>query len=545
MIWLSMPSRSTRCSTHVPLVSKISAAFSAPSHVRRRSHSILTLPYFSEYLIRQVLATKNFTNCVAVDVVHVNLASTLANSFFDSCRDVQFGATGQKVVDLLFQSPKRTLDFLDFLGLPGNSPFLINFTLVEDNVGLDALTVSCGSEDPKYACSCADCRATCERRAPPYLPPLPVAGECTLSWGGQPVACVTFGLAAAFIVLALVVAGVSLKTKLVVVQRMGTQKLHYNSKAFGARLAHKFFPHDDDHHGLFFNLGFFVARHAIAVIICAMAVTALLLIPVMLGQLHIETNPVNLWVNSDSRAAKDKAFFDANFGPFYRIEQLIITPRPNTSAFPLVLSGDVMRDVFEINSRVVNASVPYANNSSVSLRDICFQAVPGDGCTIQSVTEYWQNSAATFNASLPPPPTTAAAVDAAIRNYVAQCVIDATDEGCYTSTGIPIVMPAVLFGGVANRNYSGATALVITYLVNNNGSNMAAILAFEKEFLAIAAAPWPSVVVSFSAEVRLKGRSLVGCVAYVHAMLTRLADALMWAHRCHSALMASLHLISF
>lgn len=41
-------------------------------------------------------------------------------------------------------------------------------------------------------------------------------------------------------------------------------------------------------------------------------------------QLNITTNPVELWASPNSRSRVEREFFDKNFEPFYRIEQIII-----------------------------------------------------------------------------------------------------------------------------------------------------------------------------------------------------------------------------
>lgn len=61
----------------------------------------------------------------------------------------------------------------------------------------------------------------------------------------------------------------------------------------------------------------------------------------MLGLMgiHIVTDPVALWVPRMSRAAKDKAAFDLEFGPFYRIEQIILsTKAAEDGSRPAILS---------------------------------------------------------------------------------------------------------------------------------------------------------------------------------------------------------------
>lgn len=40
--------------------------------------------------------------------------------------------------------------------------------------------------------------------------------------------------------------------------------------------------------------------------------------------LNITTNPVELWASPHSRSRVEREFFDKNFEPFYRIEQVII-----------------------------------------------------------------------------------------------------------------------------------------------------------------------------------------------------------------------------
>lgn len=41
-------------------------------------------------------------------------------------------------------------------------------------------------------------------------------------------------------------------------------------------------------------------------------------------QLEITTNPVELWASPNSRSRLEKDFFDSNFKPFYRTEQIFI-----------------------------------------------------------------------------------------------------------------------------------------------------------------------------------------------------------------------------
>lgn len=40
--------------------------------------------------------------------------------------------------------------------------------------------------------------------------------------------------------------------------------------------------------------------------------------------LHVTTDPVELWAAKNSQSRQEKEFFDQNFGPFYRTNQVFI-----------------------------------------------------------------------------------------------------------------------------------------------------------------------------------------------------------------------------
>lgn len=51
--------------------------------------------------------------------------------------------------------------------------------------------------------------------------------------------------------------------------------------------------------------------------------------------LKITTDPVELWASPDSQSRREKTYFDRNFEPFYRTEQIIVTSvdLPNVSIY--------------------------------------------------------------------------------------------------------------------------------------------------------------------------------------------------------------------
>jgi Niemann-Pick C1 protein len=46
-----------------------------------------------------------------------------------------------------------------------------------------------------------------------------------------------------------------------------------------------------------------------------------------------------LWVGPGSRAARDKAAFEASFGPFYRVAQIIISTTPTSNSTYISRTG--------------------------------------------------------------------------------------------------------------------------------------------------------------------------------------------------------------
>ena len=122
--------------------------------------------------------------------------------------------------------------------------------------------------------------------------------------------------------------------------------------------------------------------------------------------LRVKTDPVRLWVAPNSESKLQKEFFDQNFGPFYRPEQIFVTSAPvpsvesysNTSSFSsdittlegqAVLTWDhlkYLRDV-EADIRSLRSS-PHGYR----LSDVCFKpAGPRGACVVQSALAWFGN----------------------------------------------------------------------------------------------------------------------------------------------------------
>lgn len=73
--------------------------------------------------------------------------------------------------------------------------------------------------------------------------------------------------------------------------------------------------------------GLFVAQHSVAVIIVGLLVCVALACGTYF--FTVTTDPVHLWSSPTSTARKEKEFFDKEFAPFYRTEQVIIRKKDN------------------------------------------------------------------------------------------------------------------------------------------------------------------------------------------------------------------------
>ena len=119
--------------------------------------------------------------------------------FYDSCKDVKFGATGGKAIDLIGGGAKNYTELLKFLGDKKpflGSPFQINFprpdrSFVDMEPVLDD-PKPCNSTDERYKCACVDCPGSC-----PVLPELKVDEQCHV--GLMP--CLSFAVVLVYSVL--------------------------------------------------------------------------------------------------------------------------------------------------------------------------------------------------------------------------------------------------------------------------------------------------------------------------------------------------------
>jgi Niemann-Pick C1 protein len=378
--------------------------------------------------------------------------------FYNSCKDVKFGATNGKAMDFIGGGAKNYTQFLKFLGDKKflGSPFQMDFPRPRapdfpDMTGMNKTAYPCNSTDEKYKCACLDCEASCAT-----LPEVTEAKQCHV--GLLP--CLSFAVIIIYsVILGLLCVGVAYHVAKI---------NHAKQKNERLRLLQDLEPSDDEDEGdivynvgmldrptkhyivntwcdrMFSRLGYVCARFPAITIMTSVLVVVLM----SLGWLRfqVETDPVRLWVAPDSAAAQEKAFFDEKFGPFFRAEQVFIVNDTGSAPGP-VLSYDTLRWVFDLESRVRRVK---SFEGGVTLDQVCFKPVDNE-CVVQSVSGYFQSDFQNVDPN-------------DWENQLVDCV--SNPSSCLPPFQQPLD-PHLLFGGV-NESILDANAVVLTWVVNNH-----------------------------------------------------------------------------
>ncbi|KAF8057679.1 NPC1 [Scenedesmus sp. PABB004] len=249
-----------------------------------------------------------------------------------------------------------------------------------------------------------------------------------------------------------------------------------------------------------------------------------------LVRFRLETSPQALWVGPGSEAARHRAAYEASFGPFYRVAQLILATTPaaasnftSQSGLPGIVTPGNIALLFDMQARVDALAAAYAGAdgapASARLTDVCFKPFVGGACATQSVLQYWHMDRAFYEAEQ------ARAACAVCCAAARACAGGDTQRGtaahasagrradppgqeplgdqgepeycfghwatqCRSAFEAPMD-PHVVLGGFPTgpefRNYTAdATAFVVTYPIDSGPATRAAALAWEAAFVALA-----------------------------------------------------------
>ncbi|GHJ89612.1 hypothetical protein NliqN6_6014 [Naganishia liquefaciens] len=486
-------------------------------------------------LFLNVVSTQQTDTRVAVQEVAYYVDEQLKQGFFDSCKDVQFGATNGFAMDLIGGGATNASAFLKFMGdyRPGlGSPFQISIPdttdagapLPEGVQPLAYAPLDCADNDLAARCTCVDCPRVCP--ALPYVPPPSGGGDARCTVGA--VSCLTFtclilysvGILAALVAyswrlsvrhrqrryerLALVedaaLASSDTRDGADADADRGNMFNHHAMTASSPNPtspAERHHPHHADPDGAhplrpdadasshpsqssrfrlgrgaslldpidqlqprqnrlslrlrawFYRLGWRCANDRALTFAIAAVVIALLNIGWRF--FAVETDPVRLWVSPGSESARQKAYFDDHFGPFYRPQQVFVMPSDAQGPeSPGVLSYETL-DWWLTHERAISELRSSPNN--YTLQDVCFApAGEGSPCVVQSISAWLGTDMSQWP-------------DDAWADRVTECA--ERPSGCLPDFGQPID-PKLILGGTDNLRWTQARAMVSTWVIDNS-----------------------------------------------------------------------------
>jgi len=439
------------------------------------------------------------TGQTAVKSLDFFVSERHGEGFFDSCKDVQVGATNGYVMDLIGEGAKNYSAFLGSLGKekPLGSPFQIDFpsSVSPGMVAYDEPTRNCADSDLSSRCACVDCPQIC-----PTLPDVPTAGD---SCHVGALSCLSFILIIAYsLCLVAFMTGFSLQT---VLRRKEERKysrlalapetnsdtpLSPRSRSrelVGASSLARYLDGEQSSHStngprnagrgvtlldpldsvqprqyrlnvklrrMFYKLGLFTASSPWATF--SIVFTFMCIFNIGWKDFDVETDPVRLWVAPDSESKVQKDFFDQNFGPFYRPQQIFVTSATTGEHVSIsqtrkpVLSWDHLKFWFSVEKDIRTLR---SSPNSYTLSDVCFKpAGPEGACVFQSIAAWFDNDI--DNTS---PDSWAERVE-----YCANAPVD-----CLPDFQQPL-LPKYVLGGVPGDKFLEAEALVISIVVSDS-----------------------------------------------------------------------------
>ncbi|XP_042353563.1 NPC intracellular cholesterol transporter 1 [Plectropomus leopardus] len=478
----------------------------------------------------------NATKIKEKNVVEVQyyIGQTFTNAMYNACKDVQAPSSNMKALSILCGKEAEDCNATNWIQYMfdinnGQTPFPIIPIFSDVPVAgfspMNNKTYACteGLEDGSGPCSCQDCAKACgPKPVPPPLPPpwtiLGMDAMTVIMW---------ISYMAFLMIFVGAVLGAWCYRKRTIMSEYGpildsNNPLSLNNdnpdqvnasccETLGERFENAL-------RILFSTWGSFCVLHPFLVILGSLIVVVAT--SGGLVYMRITTDPVELWSSPTSQARQEKDYFDSHFGPFFRTVQLIITTPLNETfiyspyfggsdvPFGAILDKDILHQVLDLQLDIESIVATY-EGQNVTLQDICLAPLApyNNNCTVLSVLNYFQNSHAVLDHSI----GDGFYVYADYHSHFLYCVSapaslnDTTllHDPCLGTFGGP-VFPWLALGGYDETNYNNATALVITFPLNNylnDSAKLGKALAWEKEFIKFMKNfDNPNLTIAFSAE---------------------------------------------
>ncbi|GMH37538.1 hypothetical protein BSKO_05411 [Bryopsis sp. KO-2023] len=472
------------------------------------------------------------------------------NAVFDSCKEVKLGVTNSRAMQY-FKNPRTANDWYKFLGnVDEYSPYQIAYpdAAPDEITPLNKTVPGCGS--PGYECSCGDCSTADSCKEIP--PPKPKDDHVRRDW------MIRFVLPLALILVIGTIVAFVLSWKHDSIFSDPEFPSDSESELMSNLISnHGHAPHfaasrvDAALSTWFQKQGLLIANHRGG----ALLIAALIFIFCSAGlyRLEVETDPEGLWTPKGSRSYIEQKEYMDSFGPFYRIETMIISTKENATSGvrPSILTKENVDLMFRFQKEVDGIQVDLMEDGetrNVSLSDVCFKPI-GDICAVESVLQYWQMDQGRWEDKVKELGGAEKAAEFCLEHW---STAGLPRNSCMSKFLAPIE-PKVVLGGYPEGTDSGseyvnfATAFVVSYPVDSSKENRAAALAWEKAFIDVTLnklkpmAEAANLTLSFLSERSVQDEleresytdATTVALSYL-AMLIYVAIALSWTKQCPS-----------
>uniref|UniRef100_A0AC35UI19 SSD domain-containing protein n=1 Tax=Rhabditophanes sp. KR3021 TaxID=114890 RepID=A0AC35UI19_9BILA len=410
-------------------------------------------------------------------------------------------------------------------------PFTIQFNLGDNHIRNKKLMVppktkpyKCSDYVGEYGdrCTCSDCPAVCENLTP--FPRLAdnsckiAAMDCSAAMSITAIGII--GFAVIIIIVFYYVLGKTSDTDSTMNDFKPTPiPMIQNSIGSVDQIASSI---EDFLESMSYQFGIICARNPYIVLMFGLMVA--LFCSSGLLFVRFTTDPVELWSSPGSKAREEKAFFDNNFGPFYRVEQVIVYPKnqkfikhPNVTNsigngyYGPAFNKEFLKEAFRLQLEISNLQGKVNGNVTVTLNDVCYKPMKsttnaGTKCALMSIFNYFQNNLTLLDKEVEeefdfyPKDYLNHIFDCVKNPFTMQSTLQLP---CFADFGGPIQPYVVLGDFNSTNNYETSKGLVITYLLKNynEDENNEYSKIWEKEFLRYLKEFYsPTMSISFMAE---------------------------------------------
>ncbi|XP_075714775.1 NPC1-like intracellular cholesterol transporter 1 [Rhinoderma darwinii] len=445
---------------------------------------------------------------------------SFAEESFDSCKNVRLPSTGGFAISAMcgkygaeFCNTQRWLDFQGDIS-NGLAPLVIDFRLIDNGTEVgDAIvphnsTVwSCSvgpGGDAGSACTCQDCKEACPKIPQPV--PLPGPFKIGTMDGYLIISIVVF---ATLLFLFFVFLGIRCAANKCKKDKKNSKESPRVQRSDLSCSENVSYITNHSLEKAFQWWGTRMATYPKTVIGISLVIVVVLSAGMAL--IKLTTDPVELWSAPNSRARQEKDYHDANFGPFFRTNQLIVTAhnRPQYSYnslffgklnFSGILSTDILLELLDLQIKLQSIEVwSEKHKKNITLKDVCYAPLnpknpSATDCAVNGLMQYFQNNKTRFNLEVK---QTVSGETGSVgwRDHFLYCVNsplsfkDITDLelSCMADYGAP-VFPFLAVGGYKDNGFSESEALILTISLNNvarSDPKFDYVMLWEEKFLEI------------------------------------------------------------